>query len=129
MHRLWPFFRTVIDNVQMGLAKTDMAVASLYAELTDEATRHAIFDDFFEEEQRTERLVLQVADAPQLLDNEPVLRRSITVRNPYVDPMNYMQVGLIRRLRTETDPDVRRMLQQAILLSVNGIAAGLQNTG
>jgi phosphoenolpyruvate carboxylase len=58
-----------------------------------------------------------------------VLRRSITVRNPYVDPMNYMQVGLIRRLRTETDPDVRRKLQQAILLSVNGIAAGLQNTG
>jgi phosphoenolpyruvate carboxylase len=106
-----------------------MAVASLYAELTDEATRQAIFDDFFEEEQRTERLVLQVANAPQLLDNEPVLRRSITVRNPYVDPMNYMQVGLIRRLRTETDPDVRRKLQQAILLSVNGIAAGLQNTG
>jgi phosphoenolpyruvate carboxylase len=129
MYRLWPFFRTVIDNVQMGLAKTDMAVASLYAELTDEATRQAIFDDFFEEEQRTERLVLQVANAPQLLDNEPVLRRSITVRNPYVDPMNYMQVGLIRRLRTETDPDVRRKLQQAILLSVNGIAAGLQNTG
>ena len=129
MYRLWPFFRAALDNVQMGLAKADFAIASLYAELTDDDTRQAIFSDLQDEYARTERVVLQIAEAPQLLDKEAVMRRSIKVRNPYVDPMNYIQVALLRRLRTESDPDAAQRLRGAILLSVNGIAAGLQNVG
>ena len=68
-----------------------------------------------------------ISETPQLLDKEPVVQRSIRVRNPYVDPMNYIQVALLRRLRTETDPEAADRLRSAILLSVNGIAAGLQN--
>ena len=129
MHGSWPFFRTVLDNVQMGLAKADFAIASLYAGLTGEETREAIFSDLQDEYDRTVRVVLQIAQATELLDKEPVMQRSIKVRNPYVDPMNYIQVALLRRLRTESDPDAAQRLRGAVLLSVNGIAAGLQNVG
>lgn len=129
MYRRWPFFTNLLDNVQRGLAKADMAIASLYSELTDEATRNAIFTDILDEFQRTERMVLLVVESDHLLSKEPVLRRSIKVRNPYVDPMNYIQVALLHRLKTERDPERRRRLTAAVLSSVNGIAAGLQNTG
>jgi phosphoenolpyruvate carboxylase len=129
MHKLWPFFRTVLDNVQMGLAKADFAIASLYAGLTGEETRQAVFADLQDEYDRTVRVVLAVAETPQLLDKEPIMQRSIKVRNPYVDPMNYIQVALLRRLRSETDPEAAQRLRGAVLLSVNGIAAGLQNVG
>lgn len=129
IYQTWPFFRTIVDNVQIGLAKSDMAIATLYADLTSPANRRVIFGDLKDEFDRTQRLVLEVAEAPQLLDKEAVLRRSIKVRNPYVDPMNYIQVALLQRLRTEADPDVAQRLRSAVLLSVNGIAAGLQNVG
>jgi phosphoenolpyruvate carboxylase len=129
MYQHWPLFSTLIDNVQIGLAKADMEIASLYAELTGEATRSAIFTEILDEFRRTEQMVLIVAGADQLLDKEPVLRRSIKVRNPYVDPMNYLQVALLQQLKVEQDPERRRQLTAAVLSSVNGIAAGLQNTG
>lgn len=129
MYEAWPFFRTILDNVQMGLAKADMPIAELYAELTDAETRQRIFSDILEEYGRTERMVLRVAGAEQLLEREVVLRRSIKVRNPYVDPLNYIQVAVLRKLRAETDETRRQRLLAALLLSVNGIAAGLQNTG
>jgi phosphoenolpyruvate carboxylase len=129
MYEVWPFFRTVLDNVQMGLAKADFAIASLYADLTDDAARQAIFVDLEDEFDRTARVVLDIAETAQLLDKEPVIQRSIKVRNPYVDPMNYIQVALLQRLRTETNPEAAQRLRSAILLSVNGIAAGLQNVG
>jgi phosphoenolpyruvate carboxylase len=129
MYEIWPFFRTVLDNVQMGLAKADFAIASLYSDLTDDTTRQAIFADLQDEFDRTVRVVLDIAETPQLLDKEPVIQRSIRVRNPYVDPMNYIQVALLQRLRVETDPEAAHRLRGAVLLSVNGIAAGLQNVG
>jgi phosphoenolpyruvate carboxylase len=129
MYKVWPFFRTVLENVQTGLAKADFAIASLYAGLTDDGTRQAIFTDLQDEFERTVRVVLDIAEASQLLDKEPVIRHSIKVRNPYVDPMNYLQVALLRRLRTETNPQAAERLRSAVLLSVNGIAAGLQNVG
>lgn len=129
MYRQWPLFNTIIDNVQMGLAKADMAIAALYAELTDAATRTAIFADILDEFARTARLVLLVVAEDQLLAKEPVLRRSIKVRNPYVDPMNYLQVALLQKLKSEQDAARRQQLTAAVLSSVNGIAAGLQNTG
>jgi phosphoenolpyruvate carboxylase len=129
MYKVWPFFRTVLENVQMGLAKADFAIASLYAGLTDGATRQAIFADLQDEYDRTVRVVLDIAETNQLLDKEPIIRRSIKVRNPYVDPMNYIQIALLQRLRTETNPEAAQSLRRAVLLSVNGIAAGLQNVG
>jgi phosphoenolpyruvate carboxylase len=129
MYRIWPFFRTILDNVQMGLAKADFAIASLYAGLTDDATRQAIFTDLQDEFDRTARVVLDIAETAELLDKEPIIRRSIKVRNPYVDPMNYIQVALLQRLRKETNPEAAAALRRAVLLSVNGIAAGLQNVG
>ncbi len=129
MYEIWPFFRTVLDNVQTGLAKADIAIASLYAALTGDDVRQAIFTDLVDEFERTVRVVLDIAQVAQLLEKEAVLQRSIKVRNPYVDPMNYIQVALLRRLRSESDPEAAQRLRSALLLSVNGIAAGLQNVG
>ncbi|MDQ3248196.1 MAG: phosphoenolpyruvate carboxylase, partial [Chloroflexota bacterium] len=129
MYQTWPFFRTVLDNVQAGLSKSDMMIASLYASLTTPETRAEIFDDLLDEYERTKRLVLQITGYAELLENETWLQRSIKLRNPYVDPLNYIQVALLRHLRSagSATPDSR--LQAAVLLSVNGVAAGLQNTG
>ncbi|MCC9076885.1 phosphoenolpyruvate carboxylase [Litorilinea aerophila] len=129
MYQNWPFFRTVIDNVQMGLCIGDMAIASLYASLTDEEIRQEIFSQILDEYERTRKMVLAITGYQQLLDNESWLQRSITLRNPYVDPLNYMQVALMRKLRQEPDAPNANRLRDAVVLSVNGVAAGLQNTG
>ncbi len=141
MYRSWPFFRTVIDRAQLSMRRADMTIAALYASLAEEPTRIAIFGKIMEEFRRTERLILDITGQAALLDNEPWLQRSINLRNPYVDPLNYIQVALLNKQRdsaelpsgtgqagidaSEDDPRLR----QAILLSINGIAAGLQATG
>jgi phosphoenolpyruvate carboxylase len=127
MYRTWPFFRTVIDRAQFSLRRADMQIAKAYAQLADETIRDTIFDDLYEEFHRTERMVLFITGQADILDNEQWLQRSITLRNPYVDPLNYIQVALLERLRN--NPRLEAEIRQAILLSVNGIAAGLQNTG
>jgi phosphoenolpyruvate carboxylase len=127
MYHAWPFFRTVIDRAQFSLRRADMQIAKTYAQLTDEAIGDMIFGDLTEEFQRTERVILEITGQTNILDNEPWLQRSITLRNPYVDPLNYIQVALLQRLRQ--NPRLEADLRQALLLSVNGIAAGLQNTG
>ena len=129
MYQNWPFFRTVLDNVQMGLCKGDMAIASLYAELTDSATREEVFGDLQAEYERTKRVVLEVTGYSELLENESWLQHSIKRRNPYVDPMNYIQVAALKRLREQPDAPNASALRSVVLLSVNGVAAGLQNTG
>lgn len=129
MYADWPFFRTVIDRAQLSMRRADMPIAALYAQLTDEEVRRAIFDDLLDEYQRTEQVILDITGYEHLLDNEAWLQRSITLRNPYVDPLNYIQVALLQRLRQESSVSGNRELRHAMLLSVNGIAAGLQNTG
>jgi phosphoenolpyruvate carboxylase len=129
MYQNWPFFHTVLDNVQMGLCKGDLPIASLYAELTDAETRRVIFDDLQAEYQQTSRMVLAITGYDELLENESWLQRSIKLRNPYVDPMNYIQVSVLARLRQAPDAPNAEALRNAVLLSVNGVAAGLQNTG
>ena len=128
MYRSWPFFRTVLDNVQAGLCKGDMAIASLYANLTTGKIRKEVFEDILAEFERTKKWVLEITGYPELLENESWLQRSIKLRNPYVDPLNYIQVALLQRLRNPS-PDEEENLHAALLLSVNGVAAGLQNTG
>lgn len=129
MYTTWPFFRTVLDNVQVGLAKADIGIAQLYATLAEPALQATIFADLKAEFERTKQLALRITRHADLLDNENWLQRSIRLRNPYVDPMNYIQVELLRRLRANPSATDKAQLQAAVSLSVNGIAAGLQNVG
>ncbi|MFZ1755388.1 MAG: phosphoenolpyruvate carboxylase [Caldilineaceae bacterium] len=127
MYSEWPFFRTVIDRAQVSMRRADMPIANLYADLTDESVRAAVFAGVEAEYARTERVILAITGQAHLLDNEEWLQRSINLRNPYVDPLNYIQAALIKRIRSE--PETAESLRPVLLLSVNGVAAGLQGTG
>jgi phosphoenolpyruvate carboxylase len=129
LHREWPFFATMIDNAQMSLRKADLRIAGLYASLADAETRAAVFPALRAELEATERALLRTTGQGELLDNERWLQRAIRVRNPYIDPMNAIQVALLRRLRAKPTGVEAAALQEIVLLSVNGIAAGLRNTG
>ncbi|WP_224360537.1 phosphoenolpyruvate carboxylase [Hyalangium versicolor] len=122
MYRDWPFFRTVIDNVTMVLAKSDIAIASRYAKLAPESTR-PLWRTIRAEHSRTRRWVKRITGESRLLDNNPQLQRSIALRNPYVDPMSFLQVELLRRKREGQE------VSRPLLLTLNGIAAGMRNTG
>jgi phosphoenolpyruvate carboxylase len=130
MYTDWPFFRSMIDSAQMILGKADLHVAERYAELTpDPEVAREIFGAIKDEYARTCRLIAQVAQVDNLLDRSPVLQKSIARRNPYIDPMSYVQVELLRRLRADPEGPEHVALEDAILLSISGIAAGLKNTG
>ncbi|MFO1314140.1 MAG: phosphoenolpyruvate carboxylase [Burkholderiales bacterium] len=127
MHGRWPFFRSVLSNMAMVLAKTDLAVASRYAELVaDRVVREPIFARIVDEHGRTVRAYFAITGRAHLLDDNPTLARSIRNRFPYLDPLNHLQVELLRRFRAgQTDERTRR----AIHLTINGLAAGLRNSG
>jgi phosphoenolpyruvate carboxylase len=127
MHARWPFFSSMISNMSMVLAKTDLAIASRYADLVpDAAVREAIYPRLAAEHDRTVRWVLAVSGRTTLLDDNPTLARSIRNRFPYLDPLNHLQVELLRRFRAgQTDVRTRR----GIHLTINGLAAGLRNSG
>jgi phosphoenolpyruvate carboxylase len=130
MYARWPFFQTMIDSAQMILGKSDLHIAARYAELcSDAGAREAIFGLIASEHERTSHMIRRVAGIAEMLERAPVLRRSIAQRNPYVDPMSYIQVELLERLRAEPEGPGRRALEDAIMLSISGIAAGLKNTG
>jgi phosphoenolpyruvate carboxylase len=138
MYRRWPFFRSTIDLMEMALAKADCGIAAHY-------DRHLVAAPELRELGRTLRdrlqtaadAVLQITSHTRLLEDNPVLRRSIDVRNPYVDPINLVQVELLRRLRSEAAPndasgsetDTVVELRRALLVTINGVAAGMRNTG
>jgi len=130
MYREWPFFQAVLDNAQMAWAKADMPIAREYASLVDDRELGAsIFDSIEAEHRLTREMILRVTGLGEILDNAPVLQRAIRLRNPYVDPLSYLQVTLLRKLRRgELAADEERGLT-AVLLSIGGIAAGLKNTG
>jgi phosphoenolpyruvate carboxylase len=123
MYLQWPFFRTVIDNVTMVLAKSDITIASRYATLAPEATRE-LWQRIRAEHARTRRWVKRLTGEARLLDHNPQLQRSISLRNPYVDPMSFLQVELLRRKR-----EGQQEVDRSLLLTLNGIAAGMRNTG
>jgi phosphoenolpyruvate carboxylase len=129
MYRDWAFFRTLVNNSQVSLRKADMLIAEVYAGLARPQTRDAVWPAIRDEHERTVRAVLRLTGQSELLEDAPWLQRSIRVRNPYIDPMNYVQVALLRRLRAEPAAADEEALREAVLLSVNGIAAGLRNTG
>lgn len=132
MYHDWPFFRSVIDNAQMALIQADMGIARLYAGLVeDAAVSEQIFGEIERAYHETCDAILQVTSQRQLLDNDPVLKRSVRQRNPYVDPLNFIQVSLLRRLRELPDQEGNEAqdLRETIFLTINGIASGLKNTG
>ncbi|HEU4713217.1 MAG TPA: phosphoenolpyruvate carboxylase [Pyrinomonadaceae bacterium] len=123
----FPFFSELIANVEMGLAKADLSIARLYAGLVSDAgLRERVFAMLSEEFERTKALVLRLTGQSTLLEKNPVLARSIRLRNPYVDPLSLIQVELLRRKRGGEDNDD---LNYALAATINGIAAGLRNTG
>ena len=138
MYGRWRFFHSTVSNIEMTLAKADFQIARQYAERLPEPNLGArIFKMLEDEYERSCRVILQITEEKHLLEKSPVLKRSIEVRNPYVDPMSYLQVELLARKRLcETDeaqceyaPGEREKLLYAILLTINGVAAGMRNTG
>jgi len=129
MYREWPFFKTLVDNAQLALRTADRLIAAVYATLADPADREAVFPRLVAEHRRTEAAICRLTGQRDLLDDAPWLQRSIRVRNPYIDPMNYVQVALLRRLRENPGEGEAEEMRDAVRLSVNGIAAGLRNTG
>ena len=131
MYQRWPFFQTMIDNAQLTLCKADLSIARVYATLVeDEALRERVWARLASEFHLTEKTMLAVTGQAHLLENEPVLAKSIKLRNPYVDPLNYLQVEMIKRRRTHRLNTAERERVRAVLeLTVNGIAGGLKNTG
>ncbi len=127
MHREWPFFRSLLSNLDMVLAKSDLAIASRYAGLVpDERLRREVFGRISEEWQRARRWLAAITGHAELLADNPTLARSIRNRFPYLDPLNHLQVELLRRYRA--DGSDKRLLR-AIHLTINGLAAGLRNSG
>ncbi|BCQ22585.1 phosphoenolpyruvate carboxylase [Caballeronia sp. NK8] len=127
MHKTWPFFKNLLSNMDMVLAKTDLAVASRYAQLvTDKKLRKTVFDKIVAEHERTSNVLAEITGKGERLADNPLLARSIKNRFPYLDPLNHLQVELLKRHRAG-DQNVR--LRRGIHLTINGIAAGLRNTG
>jgi phosphoenolpyruvate carboxylase len=127
----WPFFRSLVENLEMTLAKSSLDIAAGYLELvTPGPDRDRLFGEIGIEHERTVSAVLEIVDAKELLDRHPVVQRSVRLRNPYVDPMNAVQIELLRRHR---EPDAtesqRDEVRRPLLRSVAGIAAALRNTG
>jgi phosphoenolpyruvate carboxylase len=132
MYDGWLFFRTLLNNSEMSLLKADMDISALYVELVpDKELADVIFSSIRAEYERTCEMVLAVSRHASLLELEPVTQQAVQLRNPYVDPLNYIQVEILRRLRSLTDPEDEeaRSLREVMALTINGIAAGLRNTG
>jgi phosphoenolpyruvate carboxylase len=131
MYREWSFFEAIVSNLELDLAKADMGIARLYADLVrDAAIRETIFARITEEHARARLHICRITGEEELLDNNPVIKRSIERRNPYIDPLNYIQTTLLRRLREATPGTTdHEALLAAALATINGIAAGMKTTG
>ena len=127
MYREWPFFRTLLSNMDMALAKSDLALASRYSELVvDAKLRKRIFSQIESEWKKTNNALNSITGDKQRLARNPSLARSIRNRFPYIDPLHHLQVELVRRYR---DGKHDERVQRGIHIAINGISAGLRNTG
>ncbi len=128
MYAEWPFFRATMDNAVLALAKSDLGIARLYAGLVDEETRDAIWGRLHREHEATRQAVLAITGTTELMEDLPWLQRSIRIRNPYVDPLNFIQVELFKRL-ADAPEDEAEELHALLRLTIQGVASGLRTTG
>jgi phosphoenolpyruvate carboxylase len=135
LYRDWPFFRALLDNSQMSLSKVDVGIAREYARLCQHAdTETGIYERFRAEYERTCREILAVAQIAALLEENPTLAKSLERRNPYLDPLNHIQVALLPRYRQAArehgaDSAEAEVWLRPLLRSINALAAGMRNTG
>jgi phosphoenolpyruvate carboxylase len=129
LYREWPFFRAVIDNAQREMGRARLEISAHYAALAEDdvATKchHTITTDFA----AARTAILGITGQQELLDDSPVIRRSIELRNPYTDVLNLLQIELLRRYRAAASDAERDPLRRLLFLSINGIAAAMQSTG
>jgi phosphoenolpyruvate carboxylase len=131
MYDGWPFFRTLLDNLEMALMKADLGIGRQYADLVkNPRLRRRVFNGIEREFRRTRAAVLAITRTRELLSHNPALRESIRRRDPYIDPLSYIQIHLLRRYREGSVPSSERSrLERALQMTINGIAAGMRNTG
>jgi phosphoenolpyruvate carboxylase len=130
MYQEWPFFKAIISNIDMVMAKSDLALASRYASLvSDKRVRESVFAQIEAHWLLTRRSLSLITGQKSLLSNNPSLARSIRHRFPYIDPLHHLQVELIRRVRQTPDATPSERAKRGIHIAINGIAAGLRNTG
>jgi len=127
LYQKWPFFQTVLSNMAQVLAKTDLGLAARYAELVeDESLRKRVFDKITAEHRRSINAHKLITGQDNLLADNPSLARSVFNRFPYLEPLNHLQVELLRRYRSGDDDE---LVQRGILLTMNGLASALRNSG
>lgn len=130
MYKQWPYFSMLMDNASISLAKTDLYIASRYASLVDDvAVRETIFGRIEEEFHRSVTMIKEVTGQDALLANHPRLKESIALRNPYIDPLHYMQVRLLKDWRSRPETKRDEQLRELLSMTVNGIAFGMKATG
>jgi phosphoenolpyruvate carboxylase len=130
MYHQWPFFRAILSNMDMVMAKSDLAIAGRYASLvSDRKVRQTVFDAITRHWHSTRAALELITEQKSRLANNPALARSIRHRFPYIDPLHHLQVELIRRFRQQPADEHNERGKRGIHISINGIAAGLRNTG